>query len=364
MPGAELDIARLDAYAAKLLQTGAAPALAVAVTDRDHTIAARTYGAASADALWQIGSIGKSATAVVALQLVEQGLLSLELPVADALPWFTVRGDDGTITLHHLLSHTSGLIGTSDLAPASSYDVIALAETELGFPPGRHRLYSNIGYRLVGRLLETVTATSYAELVQERVLDRLGMHQSTPAIVNDIRRRLAGGHVPFYDDRPWRPEHGLVPAAWIESADADGCLCCTPTDLALYLRALWNEDGGLLSPAMLRLMRSAMPRSRARTTATGSTSMATASATAATWSAMCPICGRTMTPGSARSALPTASMAPGRSSPRRLRSRTATSPPTPGRPALSRWSTTARLRVDGGPTWAGIGPTTRGSRPS
>ena len=65
--------------------------------------------------------------------------------------------------------------------------------------------------------------------------------------------------MPFYDDRPWRPEHGLVSTAWIESADADGCLCCTATDLALYLRALWNEDGGLLSPAMLRLMRSAMP---------------------------------------------------------------------------------------------------------
>ena len=75
--------------------------------------------------LWQIGSIGKSVTAVVALQLVEEGRLALEVPVADYLPWFTVGGDDDTITLHHLLRHTSGLIGTSDLAPASSYDVIA-----------------------------------------------------------------------------------------------------------------------------------------------------------------------------------------------------------------------------------------------
>ena len=260
MPGPELDVPRLDAYAAELLRGGAGKALAVALTDRDRTVATRTYGAAASDALWQIGSIGKSVTAVVTLQLVEQGILALDAPVADYLPWFGVRSDFAPITLHHLLNHTAGLIGTSDLAPASNYDVIALADTEAGFAPGQHRLYSNIGYRLVGVVLEVVTGKTFAELVQERVLDRLGMDHSTPAIVHDTRRRLAGGFVPFYDDRPWRPEHGLVPAPWIESADADGCLCCTPADLATYLRALWNDsDGRLMSPAMVRLMKSPMP---------------------------------------------------------------------------------------------------------
>jgi hypothetical protein len=43
------------------------------------------------------------------------------------------------------------------------------------------------------------------------------------AMVADTRRRLPGGHVPFCDDRPWRPEHGLAPAPWVEAAEADGC---------------------------------------------------------------------------------------------------------------------------------------------
>lgn len=85
------------------------------------------------------------------------------------------------------------------------------------------------------------------------------MHNSTPTIAHDTRRRLAGGYVPFYDDRPWRPEHGLVPARWIESAEADGCQCCTAEDLARYLRALWNNGEGLLPPATATLMRTALP---------------------------------------------------------------------------------------------------------
>ena len=151
------DLARLDAYAAGVLSAGTASALAVALTDRERTLAVRTYGAAAPEALWPIGSIGKAFAAVVALQLVDAGVLALDRPITEDLPWFAVRGEQRPITLHHLLTHTAGLIGTSDLAPASGYDVIALAETELGFAPGEHRLYSDLGYRTIGVLLERVT---------------------------------------------------------------------------------------------------------------------------------------------------------------------------------------------------------------
>lgn len=60
-------VEQLDGLADRVLQLGTAPALAVAVTDRDRTIVRRTYGAAEPDALWPIASIGKSFTAVVAL---------------------------------------------------------------------------------------------------------------------------------------------------------------------------------------------------------------------------------------------------------------------------------------------------------
>jgi CubicO group peptidase (beta-lactamase class C family) len=169
---------------------------------------------------------------VLALQLVEEGLLDLQRPVIDYLPWWTVQSRFAPITVHHLLTHTSGLIADSDRAPASSWDVLALADTETGFEPGEHRHYSNMGYRLAGVVLETVSGRPYGELLQERVLDRLGLRASSPVMLHDTRRRLPGGHVPYYDDRPWRREHGLAPAPWVESAEADGCSCCSAEDLA------------------------------------------------------------------------------------------------------------------------------------
>jgi CubicO group peptidase (beta-lactamase class C family) len=223
--------------------------MAVAVTDRDESLAVRSYGEATDDALFQIGSIGKSFTAMVALQLAEEGLLDLHAPVTDALPWFSVGGGHGPITLHHLLTHSAGLITGSEVATGSNFDAVALAETETAYAPGEHFWYSNVGYRVVGWLLETVAGLGYPQLVRDRILDRLEMRHTESWIVQEMRPRLAQAYVPAYDDRPWRREHGLVPATWIDSAEADGCICCTAGDLAIYLRAIMNRDPRLLSEA-------------------------------------------------------------------------------------------------------------------
>ncbi len=249
-----IDPQPLDAYAARVLAGGGAPALAMAVTDGRETIATSTYGAADPGCLWQIGSIGKSFTAVLVLQLVEAGKLDLHAPVTDYLPWFAVRGAHASITLHHLLSHSAGLIMGAEIATASEYDVIALAQTEAG-PPGEHFWYSNVGYRAVGTLLAAVTGRTYPELVQERILDRLGMVESVPLIDQQMRSRLPGGYAYGFDDRPWRPEHGVVPCTWIDSAEADGCVCCSIGDLAAWLRALMTADPRILSAESHALMR-------------------------------------------------------------------------------------------------------------
>ncbi len=199
--------------------------------------------------MFAIGSIGKSFTAIVALQLVEEGLLDLHAPVTDVLPWFTVGGGHAPITTHHLLTHSAGLITGSDVATGSNYDAVALIGTSTAHAPGEHFWYSNVGYRVIGWLLETVTGTGYPKLVRDRILDRLEMRQTESWIVQEMRPRLAQAYVPAYDDRPWRRDHGLVPATWIDSAEADGCICCTAGDLAIYLRAIMNRDQRLLSGA-------------------------------------------------------------------------------------------------------------------
>ena len=80
----------LDEFATRLLETRIAPAFAVAVTDRDRTLTVKTYGAASPESLWAIGSIGKSVTAVLALQLAEEGVIDLHAPVTDYVEWMTL----------------------------------------------------------------------------------------------------------------------------------------------------------------------------------------------------------------------------------------------------------------------------------
>jgi CubicO group peptidase (beta-lactamase class C family) len=237
---------RLDGYAETVLATGAASSMAVAVTDGERTLASRTYGVPSGT-MFQFGSIGKSFTAIVALQLAERGLLDLHAPVTDVLPWFAVGGTTAPITPHHLLTHSSGLIRGAEIATASNYDVVAVADSKVGFAPGEHLWYSNVGYRVIGWMLERVSGHGYPQLVSERILERLGMDESEPWIVQEMRPRLAQATVPAFDDRPWRPQHGLVPATWIDSAEADGCICSSAGDLAIYLRALMTRDERLLS---------------------------------------------------------------------------------------------------------------------
>src|ERR1700752_4377728 len=109
----------LDAFAESVLAAGPAASVAVAVTDRERTLAMRTHGV-PAGTMFQIGSIGKSFTAIVTLQLVAEGALDLHAPITDALPWFSVQGLERPITLHHLLTHSAGLIRGSELATASN----------------------------------------------------------------------------------------------------------------------------------------------------------------------------------------------------------------------------------------------------
>ena len=140
----------LDAFAARILEVGTAPAIAVAITDSDRTIATRTYGAAAPDALWPIASIGKSFTAVIALQLAEEGRLDLHAPVTDYVPWLTIGSRSAPITpAPPAHAHGRVIVESSDLAPASTYDVIALADTETRLRARRAPLV--LEHRLSGR---------------------------------------------------------------------------------------------------------------------------------------------------------------------------------------------------------------------
>lgn len=258
-------VALIDHFVADSMRRQATPGLALAITDRDRLLAVRNYGYANLDArlpvtdetLFEFGSIGKSFTAICFLQLAEEGHVDLHGPVTDYLPWFSVRSRFAPITLHHLLTHTSGLVGGSDFSPDQRFEVWALREVE-ATEPGVKARYSNVGYKILGLVLEAVTGKPYGELVQERILTPLDMRNTVPAITNEMRHRLAVGYNDGLGDRPWRPEYGFQPAPWLETNTGDGCICSTAADLATYLRMLLNRgagpEGRILSEKSFALM--------------------------------------------------------------------------------------------------------------
>ncbi len=259
--------ARLDEYVRRRFGSAREPGLALALTDRERTLHAAVYGYAdlpslspvTPETLFEIGSIGKTFTAVLILQLVEEGLVDLDAPVAEYLPWFEVRSRFAPITVRHLLTHSAGIINGSDITSDSRFDVYALRETDAGAPPGEWFRYSNVGYRALGFLLEEVVGKPYAHIVRGRILEPLEMTGSEPVITNATRARLATPHTDPFDDRPGDVERPLVPATWLETATGDGCQACTAPELAAFLRMLLDHGKGprarLLSPESFDLVR-------------------------------------------------------------------------------------------------------------
>lgn len=242
------------------------PGLSLAVTDRAGLLRIACYGYADLEArrpvrpgdLFEFGSIGKSFTAILLLQLAEAGRVDLHAPLSEYLPWFEIQSEHEPFTLHHLLSHTAGIIRGDEFPTDPRYEVWAMRDTRASSPPGELFHYSNVGYKALGLVLERLTGQPYEALVRERILEPLGMTATEPVITHRMRERLARGYAGRFDDRPWRLEHGHVPATWLETDSADGCLAGAPADLAAYLRMLMNAGAGpagrIMSEDSFRLM--------------------------------------------------------------------------------------------------------------
>lgn len=131
--------------------------------------------AVTIDTRFDVASLTKLFTAVLAMALVEEGLLSLDTPVGDALPEFS-DGERRRVTLRHLLTHTAGLREDSPLwrVPADERLSTVLRLPLEGEAGGGFR-YSCLGYVAAGAMLERVAATSLCELISSRVIDPLGL---------------------------------------------------------------------------------------------------------------------------------------------------------------------------------------------
>ncbi|MDH3274710.1 MAG: beta-lactamase family protein [Gammaproteobacteria bacterium] len=194
----------------KKMQERKVVGLSIAIVDNQDVAWAEGFGFADKDksipatpeTIYRAGSITKLFTATAAMQLAESGKLDIDQPLQNYLPEFSIRSrfvDTRPITLRDLMTHHSGL--PSDLHNGSWGDDQAdftdlatmLRDEYVATPPNTIESYSNLGFSLLGHVIERVSGTSYADYVENRVLRPAGMqHAYISSNLNDDERRSQG----------------------------------------------------------------------------------------------------------------------------------------------------------------------------
>ncbi|WOH46820.1 serine hydrolase [Bradyrhizobium sp. sBnM-33] len=254
--------------------------LVAAFLDGDrHSIAA--YGQSDSpgnrpldgDTVFEIGSITKVFTALLFADMVLRGELAPDDPAAKYLP-ASVRMPDfegAPITLIDLATYTSGLPRMPsnfapkdwsnpyiDYTPERLYDY--LSNHKLAHKPGKHYEYANLGFGLLGHILELRAGKSYEELVVSRICAPLGMEDTRITLSSSMQRRLARGH-----------SATLAPVAnWDYSAFAGaGAFRSTANDLMKFLRICMNPAEGPLASALQMTLSERRPMMEERDVALG-----------------------------------------------------------------------------------------------
>ena len=184
---------------------------------------AATQVPVTTDSVFQVGSITKLWTATMIMQLVDEGLLSLDTTVSEVLPGARLGAADvgGQVTVRHLLTHTSGIDGDVFTDTGRGDDCVEryvglLAEVPSVFAPGATYSYCNSGYVLLGRIIEVIDGQSWDESLRERLTGPLAATQTVTLPEEAILRRAAVGH-----HRDGTPVHVWGPAAQRRAGRAD-----------------------------------------------------------------------------------------------------------------------------------------------
>lgn len=249
---------KVDQYVQSEMQKQRIPGLSLAVIKDGHVILAKGYGYANVEhrvpakdeTIFQSGSVGKQFTATAVMMLVEDGKLSLD----DKITKYFINAPEswGGITVRHLLTHTAGTTDyPSDFDFRRDYtedELLKRAQAiPLAFQPGEKWAYSNLGYVLLGVLIQRVSGKFYGDFLQERIFRPLSMTTARIISEADIVPNRAAGY------RLVKGE--LKNQNWVSptlNTTADGALYLTVHDMAKWDAALYTEK--LLKKASLNQM--------------------------------------------------------------------------------------------------------------
>ncbi|RJS20844.1 hypothetical protein DRW03_19410 [Corallococcus sp. H22C18031201] len=220
--------------------------LSLALVDGDEVVWAEGFGVAdeaagtpaTADTVYEVGSVAKVFTATAVFQQAERGTLDLDAPIARSVPGFSLQPrfpNAKPITLRHLMTHRAGIpqllagyYADEPLSPEARVE--ALRDESPAYPPGTVSAYSNLGFVVVGRAVEVATGEAFSDALRHSVLAPLGMTSSSFRLDPDLVPRLAKGY-------------GVTPASelpptWLESEAPAGSLRSTVMDQTRFLRML------------------------------------------------------------------------------------------------------------------------------
>jgi CubicO group peptidase (beta-lactamase class C family) len=201
----------LDSIIKKNLEQQRIPGAAVALVHEGRVVFSQCYGYADVqkkipiteNTYFMIGSLTKSFTALAVLKLIEQGKIDLNADIRKYIPDFSIKNFEGgetRITVNHLLTHTSGLmidyyVRRNGRIKQSNADLLSQLRNEyLCFQPGSASKYSNIGYRLLGMIIENVTGERFENYLEKEIFKPLGLNQSSFLYTDAIAGHMSKGH--------------------------------------------------------------------------------------------------------------------------------------------------------------------------
>jgi len=235
----------------------------VLVAESGKVIFKKSYGYANKEwkiknkpnTKFRIASITKQFTAMLIMQMVEQGKIKLEGKISDYLPDY--REDTGKqVNVHQLLTHTSGIPSYTSQqnffkdTSRDRYSVKDFVEKfcsgDLEFEPGEKFAYNNSGYFLLGAIIEQVSGKSYDAVLKEKIFTPLGMNDSGYDHNDKIIENRASGYQ--------KKIHGFINAPYLDMSlpYAAGAIYSTVEDLNRWDQALFGEK--LLSGKYKKLM--------------------------------------------------------------------------------------------------------------
>jgi len=226
----------------------------ISIKIKDNPIYSRSFGYADADegisinskTVFDIGSLTKQFTSAAILKLEMEGKLSVNDSLSRFFP--KIREDKANITIHQLLTHTSGLrwsVGYDYKRTTREEFLTDLFNSDLLSSPGSHYGYSHAGYSLLGAIIEILSGVSYEDYLRKSFLLPAGMNNTGYVAPLWEEDQIAHGYSKCRDwgkpmDMPWASDGPY----W--NLKANGGLISSSEDLMLWIEEL--DKGDILSP--------------------------------------------------------------------------------------------------------------------